>query len=97
MFRACVACHSLRPEEGNRAGPTLYGIFGRPIASVPGYRYSEAFRRLDVVWTPQTVAKLFELGPATFTPGTRMPEQRIGSPEDRAALVDFLARATKPN
>jgi len=23
-----------------------------------------------------------------------MPEQRIGSPEDRKALTDFLARAT---
>ena len=62
---------------------------------MPGYRYSEAFRHLDIVWTPETVAKLFELGPATFTPGTKMPEQRIGSEEDRAALVDFLARATK--
>ena len=96
VFRACVACHTLEPGEENRAGPTLYGIFGRHIAAVPGYRYSEAFRRLDIVWTPQTVAKLFELGPATFTPGTKMPEQRIGSAEDRAALVDFLARATKP-
>jgi cytochrome c len=95
VFRACVACHTLRPDEGNRAGPTLYGIFGRHIAAVPGYRYSEAFRQLDIVWTPETVAKLFELGPATFTPGTKMPEQRIGSVEDRAALVDFLARATK--
>jgi cytochrome c len=62
---------------------------------VRGYRYSEAFRHLDIVWTPETVAKLFELGPATFTPGTKMPEQRIGSAEDRAALVDFLARTTK--
>ncbi len=96
VFRACVACHTLRPEQENRAGPTLYGIFGRHIAAVPGYRYSEAFRHLDIVWTPETVAKLFELGPATFTPGTKMPEQRIASVEDRAALVDFLARATKP-
>jgi cytochrome c len=96
VFRACVACHTLRPDEENRAGPTLYGIFGRHIAAVPGYRYSEAFRHLDIVWTPETVARLFELGPATFTPGTKMPEQRIGSAEDRAALVEFLGRATKP-
>jgi cytochrome c len=94
VFRACVACHTLRPDEGNRAGPTLHGIFGRHIGGLPGYRYSEAFRHLDIVWTPETVAKLFELGPAAFTPGTKMPEQRIGSAEDRAALVDFLARAT---
>ncbi len=97
VFRACVACHTLSPDEGNRAGPTLHGIFGRRIATLQGYVYSQALRRMAIVWTPETVAKLFELGPATFTPGTKMPEQRIPSVQDRAALVDFLARATKPN
>jgi cytochrome c len=29
-----------------------------------------------------------------YTPGTKMPEQTIGSKEDRKALVDFLGRAT---
>jgi cytochrome c len=47
------------------------------------------------VWTPETLARLFEIGPANFTPGTKMPEQRIGAPEDRDALVKFLERATK--
>jgi cytochrome c len=32
-----------------------------------------------------------------YTPGTKMPEQRIGSAEDRAALVRFLERATSQN
>ena len=94
VFRACVACHTLRPDEGNRAGPTLAGIFGRRIASLPGYNFSEALKRLDIVWTPDSVAKMFEVGPAAFTPGTKMPEQRIGSPEERAALVQFLEKAT---
>ena len=44
--------------------------------------------------TPETVARLFEVGPNAYTPGTKMPEQRIGSPDDRKALTDFLARAT---
>jgi cytochrome c len=95
VFRACVACHTLTPDEGNRAGPTLAGIFGRRIATQPGYNFSEALKKLDIVWTPETVAKLFELGPAAYTPGTKMPEQRIGSPEERAALVKFLERAAK--
>ncbi len=95
VFRACVACHTLRADATGRAGPTLAGIFGRKIASLPGYRYSEALKRLDIVWTPETVAKLFEVGPATYTPGTKMPEQTIGSADDRAALVKFLEKATK--
>ena len=51
VFRACVACHTLSPDEGNKAGPSLAGIFGRKIASLPGYRYSDALKahehRLD--------------------------------------------------
>src|SRR3954471_11565386 len=95
VFRACFACHTLGGDQANRAGPTLAGIFGRRIASLPGYDFSEALRRLDIVWTPETVSKLFEIGPAAYTPGTKMPEQRIGSERDRAALVQFLERATK--
>ena len=95
MFRACVACHTLSSDENNRAGPTLAGIFGRRIATLPGYNFSPALKKLDIVWTPETVAKLFEVGPATYTPGTKMPEQTIGSPEDRQALVKFLEKATK--
>ena len=95
VFRACVACHTLSRDGGNRAGPTLAGIFGRKIASLPGYNFSEALKMLDIVWTPETVARLFEVGPAAYTPGTKMPEQRIGSAEDRKALTDFLEKATK--
>ncbi len=94
VFRACVACHTLTPDEGNKAGPSLAGIFGRRIATLPGYHYSDALKRMDIVWTPDTVSKMFEVGPMTYTPGTKMPEQTIGSPEDRKALVDFLAKAT---
>jgi cytochrome c len=95
VFRACVACHTLHAAEGPRAGPTLAGIFGRKIASLPGYKFSDALKKLDITWTPETVAKLFELGPMTYTPGTKMPEQTIGSAADRTALVQFLEKATK--
>ena len=94
IYRACIACHTLSPDEGNRAGPSLHGIFGRKIASLPGYNFSEALKKLNIVWTPQTVAKLFEVGPMQYTPGTKMPEQKIGSAEDRAALMEFLKKAT---
>jgi cytochrome c len=97
IFRACVACHTLSIDEGNKAGPTLYGIFGRRIATLPGYNFSPALKKLDIVWTPETVSKLFEVGPDHYTPGTKMPEQTIGSAEDRRALVDFLAKATTDN
>lgn len=97
VYKACVACHTLTPDEGNRAGPTLHGIFGRRIATLPGYNFSPALKRMSIVWTPETVSKLFEVGPNEYTPGTKMPEQKIGSAEYRKALMDFLAKVTKPN
>jgi cytochrome c len=95
VFQACAACHTLTPDGGNRAGPTLHGVFGRRIATAPGYNFSPALRELDIVWNAETIAKLFEVGPAQYTPGTKMPEQRIGSATDREALVRFLERATR--
>ena len=94
VFRACIACHTLSEKEAARAGPTLAGLYGRKIASLPGYRFSDALKKMDIVWSPETVSKLFEIGPNAYTPGTKMPEQRVGSAEDRRALTNFLARAT---
>ncbi len=96
VFRACRACHGLTVADTHLAGPTLHGIMGRRIASLPGYTFSNPLKAMDIVWTPETIAKLFEVGPAAYTPGTKMPEQRITDPEARAALVAWLARVTKP-
>jgi cytochrome c len=94
VFRACVACHTLRPDEQQKAGPTLWHIFGRRIATLQGYNFSPALKKLDIIWSKETVARLFEVGPAHYTPGTKMPEQTIGAEDDRKALVEFLARVT---
>ena len=94
VFRSCVACHTLSERQPQRAGPTLAGLYGRKIGSLPGYPFSNALKHGEIIWSPETVSKLFELGPNAYTPGTKMPEQRIGSAEDRKALTDFLARAT---
>jgi cytochrome c len=95
VFRACAVCHTLTPDDGARAGPTLHGLFGRAIATADGYQYSDALKRLDIIWTPQTVSELFEFGPEAYTPGSRMPEQRVSSAADRKALTDFLEVATR--
>ena len=94
VFRACQACHTLSPDGGNRAGPTLHGVFGRRIGKAPGYAYSAALPAMQIVWGKDTIARLFEVGPTAYTPGTKMPEQTITDPADRKALVDWLARVT---
>jgi cytochrome c len=69
-------------------------VFGRRIATAPGYNFSPALKHLDIVWNAETISKLFEVGPSRYTPGTKMPEQIIQDAEDRAALVRFLEKAT---
>ena len=39
VFRACVACHTLSPDEGNKAGPTLYGHFRPPYRDAAGLQF----------------------------------------------------------
>jgi len=95
VFRHCVACHTLKPGELQKAGPSLWHVMGRRIATLKGYNFSPALKKLDIVWSKKTISKLFEIGPAHYTPGTKMPEQTIGSEKDRQALVDFIAKVTK--
>jgi cytochrome c len=96
VFRACAVCHGLTAADTHLAGPTLHQIMGRRIASLQGYEFSQPLTKLDIVWTPETIARLFEVGPAQFTPGTKMPEQRLTDPDDRQALVEWLGRVTVP-
>jgi cytochrome c len=96
VFRACAVCHGLTAADTHLAGPTLHQIMGRRIASLPNYEYSHPLKKLDITWSPETIVKLFEVGPAIFTPGTKMPEQRLTDPEDRQALVEWLSRVTVP-
>jgi cytochrome c len=93
--RKCSVCHTVQSDSRNRAGPSLHRIFGRRIGTLKGYPYSEALKRLDIVWTPETIGKLFELGPEQFTPGSKMPLQKMTDPAQRQALIAYLEVATR--
>ncbi len=92
--RKCSICHTLTPDSANRAGPTLHRIFGRRIATLPGYAYSPELKTLDITWTPATLSKLFEIGPDKFTPGSKMPLQVMTDRTERDDLVAYLQIAT---
>ncbi len=94
--RKCSICHTLEKDGGNRAGPTLWGVFGRRIGTLPGYPYSDALRSMDIVWNEETVDRLFAEGPDTYTPGSKMPLQRMTDASQRAALIAYLKAATDP-
>ena len=94
--RKCSVCHSLTPSSKRRAGPTLYGVFGRKVGAVDDYPYSKELIAMDLVWNEETIDQLFKDGPDVVTPGSKMPVQRIKGEQDRADLISYLKRATSP-
>ena len=94
--RKCSVCHSLTASSKRRAGPTLYGVFGRKVGAVEDYPYSKELTEMDLVWSEETIDLLFKDGPDIVTPGSKMPVQRIKGKQDRADLISYLKRATAP-
>ena len=96
FIRKCQICHTLGPDTARRAGPTLYGLIGRKVGTVPGYPYSAALAGSSLVWTEETIAGLFTEGPDVLLPGTKMPLQRLTNTRDRDDLIEYLKDATRP-
>lgn len=82
----CGGCHSL---DANRIGPLHRGVVGRKVASVPGYAYSSALRKLGGVWT---VARLdpWLKNPQAVAPGAKM-YLMTGDPGQRRDIIAYLA------
>jgi cytochrome c len=95
LFRACDACHTVTPDGGNRAGPTLHGVFGRKIGTAKDYVYSDGFAKHPITWDAASISRLFREGPLKVTPGTKMPEQTFSNAEDLKVLVEWLEKVTK--
>jgi cytochrome c len=85
----CRNCHSVDREGKTLNGPTLWGIVGRPRASVPGYRYSDALRGLGGAWTYAELND-YIAHPAWTVPGIAMKMGGIHDPKDRADIIAFL-------
>lgn len=92
--RKCSVCHTLGPNDKNRAGPTLYKLFGREAGTLKGYKFSKALIASKLIWNEETIGRLFDEGPDIVTPGSKMPVQRLKAVHRRDALIQFLKKAT---
>jgi cytochrome c len=88
IFKACAACHAT--DHANRAGPGLGGIIGRKAGTAPGFGYSNAMRKSDIVWDTKILDAYLE-SPQQVVPGNRMPYAGLKNATDRTDLVAYLA------
>jgi cytochrome c len=89
VFQACVACHSVEPNE-HMTGPSLAHIWKRKAASVEGFqRYSEALKHAKLTWDEATLEKWLA-DPQKLVPGTSMTFPGLKDRKDREDVVAYL-------
>jgi cytochrome c len=90
VFKRCAVCHSVDQGGKNGLGPNLHGISGRSVASMTGFSYSAALKSKGGNWDEASL-DAFLTSPAKYAPGTRMSFSGLNKPEERKAVIDYLA------
>lgn len=89
VYARCLACHALATD---RVGPRHCGLFGRRAGSVPGFDYTPAMKKANIVWDEKTL-DLFLTNPLKRVPGTAMTYAGVPDPQDRSDLIAYLKAA----
>jgi cytochrome c len=89
LTKACQACHSFEKGAAAKIGPPLYGVVGRPVATVANFTYSDALKKMGGDWTFEALDK-FIMAPQQDVKGTKMAFGGEKDPKRRADIIDYL-------
>ena len=90
VAKACAACHDETSASTNKVGPGLWNVVDRPIASHPGYAYSDAMKAKSAdKWTYDHLNG-FLANPKGYLPGTKMTFAGVPRDDQRADLIAYL-------
>lgn len=87
VFAQCAACHTL--DGSPSVGPSLKGVVGRPVGSLPGFRFSRALKTSGKTWN-EALLSAFISNPQAAMPGSVMPFSGLADATEVANLVAFL-------
>jgi cytochrome c len=87
--KVCQTCHNFEKGAGPKIGPPLWGVVGRPIASVPGFAYSDSLKAVGGDWTWEALNVMVS-NPKMEASGTKMAFPGEKDPQRRADILAFL-------
>jgi cytochrome c len=94
VAKQCQICHNLQEGLGPKVGPDLYGVVGRPVASLAGFHYSDALKALGGTWTFEALNKWLD-DPRADVPGTAMTFAGLKNEKQRADVIAYLNTLSK--
>jgi cytochrome c len=87
--KACQACHSFAKGGTAIVGPPLYGVVGRPVASIAGFSYSDALKAVGGDWAYDKL-DAWIANPSAFAKGTKMSYAGESDASKRADILAYL-------
>jgi cytochrome c len=87
--KICTTCHNFDKGSGVKIGPDLWGVVGRPVASVAGFDYSSSLKSMGGDWTYEALNKWIA-DPKAMASGTKMAFAGETEPQKRADILAYL-------
>ena len=86
--KQCMSCHTGLPGMSTVA-PDLHGVMGRKAGSLPNYKYTDALKNADFVWTPEKMNEWLK-SPHGVAAETAMIYAGEKDPKVRAQIVEVV-------
>jgi cytochrome c len=87
--KVCQTCHNFEKGAGPKIGPPLWGVAGRPIASIAGFAYSDSLKGVGGNWTWEALNTMVT-NPKKEASGTKMTYPGEKDPQKRADILAYL-------
>ena len=94
-FAICKSCHTVTAGGPDMTGPNLSGVFGRKVASKPGFNYSDALKAQAFTWDAAHL-DTWLTDPKAMVPDTKMTFVGFKDPNDRRDVIAYLKAETTP-
>lgn len=92
IFKRCTQCHTGENGGANKAGPNLWNIVNRKVASHEGFSYSKAMKEFGAngkAWDYEHLGH-FLFAPKAYVKGTIMGFAGLKKTDERANLIAYL-------